>query len=65
MRQLWQIHQFRQDHGLDKGKFERVMRKSLYPGVKELHQIDTYYEHFHEENLNHINGADLHKDFNL
>jgi hypothetical protein len=41
------------------------MKKSMYPGVKELHQSDAYYEYFREENPNHINGADLNNDFNL
>lgn len=28
-------------------------------------QPDAYYEYFHEENPNHLNGADVDNDFNL
>ena len=56
---------WRKENTLDPAKYEKIMKKSSHPGVKERHQSDAYYEYFHKENPNHINGANPGEDFNM
>ncbi|KAI5866528.1 hypothetical protein GGS23DRAFT_602848 [Durotheca rogersii] len=56
---------WRIEKGLDLDKYVKVMKKSLHPGVKELHQSDAYYKYYNRTNPNHINGSNPGEDFNL